>query len=187
MSFIATLRQRFFRRRLAAELAGRRPDSPRPEHPLRSKRLAIVFPADFADDRTAVENLTDRRRAEGLKTELLGFFQQPPPANNAFDYPTYSKKDLNWYGWPDGPAVRQFLQNQSDLLYVLGPPDWAHFHYLGRVKPTGLRVGPYTFEGDQENFYNVQYRGDATTEVAGKLRQIDELFKIINVQEVTPV
>ena len=118
---------------------------------------------------------------------MLGFFSAKVPKEASYNFPFYSVQDLNWAGVPKGTEVDNFLSEGCNLLYVLGGPAYQHFHYLGQVKRADLRVGPFTYESDPENFYNVQYISPRTGSIKDTLEHIDRLFNIINAKETATV
>lgn len=188
MSLIADLKQKAFLRKLRKELAAQPSKATvQPNHPDTAKVIAILFPADDADERQLVENIRIARQKKGLSTKLLGFFSTKLADDVSYDFPYYSPKNLNWAGVPKGDDVKAFLAEKSDILYVLGSKDIAHFHYLGQLKPTGLRVGPYTAEDDPDNFYNVQYMVNDNAGLKEKLNQINRIFKIINAKTTATI
>lgn len=191
MSIIADLKRRFFYRRLKKELAARRVDPiVRPLHPNSAKVLAILFPADDADDRKLIERLREKRRKEGLQTKLLGYFSTAIDKNGSYNFPFFTIKDLNWAGVPQGKEVEQFLQEPCDLLYVLGQAEDPRMDYLTRLKPAALRVGPFTREDDPDTPYNVRFimdNPDGRKGLKAQLEQIDRIFKILNAKKVAAV
>lgn len=189
MSFIADLKHKFFRRRLEKELAERRPSLVvRAFHPDTAKVLAILFPADDADDRKAVEELREERRKVGLQTKLLGYFSTSVGEQVSYDFPFFTVKQLSWCGVPTGNEVTHFLSDKCDILYVLGKGDDPKMDYLTRLKTAGLRVGPFTHEDDTDNPFNVQFiQARKAKGLKEQLHQINRIFKIINVKTAAAV
>lgn len=189
MSLIAELKRKFFQRRLERELALRQSKQlVRNVHPETSRHLAIIFPADNADDRKLIEKIRADRRKEGLQTRLLGYFSTPVEKNGNYNFPYFSTKDLNWYGVPQGAEVDIFLSDSCDILYVFGKAADAKMDYIARLKNASLRVGPFTHEDDTDNPYNIRLVNDGKLNgVKGQLNQINRIFKIINVKKVAAV
>ncbi len=184
MGFIATIQQYFFRRHLERELLSRQANyAPQAVHPLEAKCVALLFIADDADDRKAVEAYQQARKKAGLRTEILGFFSVEVN-QAAYSFDQFSKHDLNWYGIPKGANVEKFLERPCDLLITLGRTAQAQLDYLAALKQTKLRVGPHT--GLNDNPYDVQFFIPISgMSVAAQFRQIDQIFKVTNAPKVS--
>lgn len=179
MSLIANVKRNLFQRKLLKEIEQKQAKyQPKPVNPATAKCVAVLFNADDPDDRKTVENYRQARKKAGLKTELLGYLtKEVNAAGLNFDH--FTKKDLNWYGVPQGSSVEKFLERPCSLLISLGDNSHPQRDYLAAIKNTDLRVGPYTENPD--NPYDVQY----TTQRAGagpkeQLTQIDKIFKVTN-------
>jgi len=179
MSLIANLKNAFFQRRLLREIDLRKPDyQPRAVNPATAKYVAVLFPADSADDRKLLEEYRRQRKLDGLRTEVLGYFTADV-GSATFGIDHFSAKELNWYGAPQGSAVEKFLSRPCDLLITLGPAGHRQLDYLAALKKAGLRVGPYT--ESPENPYDVMF--STRRKAAGlkdQLNQIERIFKVTN-------
>lgn len=180
MGFFSNVKKSFFQRRLLKELERRQPQrDPQEVNPATASCVAVLFPADDVNARRIVERYKESRRREGLRTELMGFFQREiNEAGVGFDH--FSSKDLNWYGVPQGSDVDKFLSRSCDLLITLGPAGQYQLDYLAALKDTGLRVGPYT--GETDNPYDVQFGAGRSNkpDFQEQLRQIENIFKVTN-------
>ncbi|MEM9835817.1 MAG: hypothetical protein AAF828_04915 [Bacteroidota bacterium] len=186
MSLIANVKQYFFQRRLLKEIEQRQVNyQSRAVNPATAKCVAVLFVADDPQHRKVVESYRQKRKKEGLRTELLGFFVTPiNDAGVNFDH--FTSKDLNWYGVPGGNYVDKFLARSCDLLITLGPAGHPQLDYLASIKDTNLRVGPYTesFDNPYDVLYNTKNK---TTEPHEQLNQIEKIFKVTNAAAIAVI
>lgn len=184
MNFIAKIKSHFFRKKWKEQLQQRRSlDRLEAIHPQRAQCLAILFIADNADDRQAVEAYRQARKKEGLRTELLGFFSKE--VNEAgYSFDQFSSADTNWFGVPKGRGVEKFLARPCDLLFTLGAADHPQLDYLASLKSTKLRVGPHSEQSS--NPHDIQFFIPKNgMSIAEQIRQINQIFKVTNVSELS--
>lgn len=184
MGFIAKIKAYFFQRHQRKEEQKKQAlNGPQAIHPLNAQCVAILFLADEAKNRQAVENYRQARKKQGLRTELLGFFTKEVNAAG-YGFDQFSGVDTNWCGVPKGANVEKFLDRPCDLLITLGTAHHAQLDYLARLKIAKLRVGPHT--GLADNPYDVQFFISAgEINIAEQLRQIDQIFKVTNAPRVS--
>jgi hypothetical protein len=180
MSFLNDIKDRLFLRRFAKD-AGRSKHTAagvKTLHPEVAHRIAILFPADTSAFRKDVDQWRDRTKRPKRKIEVLGFFLQDV-GNASFDFNAVSVKDLNWYGIPQGDAVKVFLDQSVDILIRLGPASHPALDYLSALKPAGLKVGPIA-DSPYPNPYHLQF--DATTQERPRdqLMAIERIFSFTN-------
>ncbi len=184
MGFIANLKAYFFQRHQRKEEQKKQAlNGPQAVHPLSAQCVAILFLADEAKNRQAVEAYRLARKKQGLRTELLGFFAKEVNAAG-YSFDQFSVADTSWCGVPKGESVDKFLDRPCDLLLTLGTANHAQLDYLARLKTTKLRVGPHT--GLADNPHDVQFFISAgEVNIAEQLRQIDQIFKVTNAPRVS--
>ena len=176
MGPLADIKARLFQRRLKQELgklAGSA-ETARPVHLSTARKITILFPADNAEDRKAVEDWRPPGQ-EGRRITLFGYFNHEV-GSTSFSFKAVTVKDLNWYGIPEGTAVGDLRQSHPDLLIRLGPARHRELDYLAAITPAVLKVGPDTLE---DNYYHLRFFPD-TEDLEAQLKSIEKTFTFIN-------
>lgn len=176
---LTALKQRLFLRRAAAEAqAGPPPASP--VNLAEAKNIVVLFPADDANDRKAVDKWRDGFRKSGVKVKFTGYFTQPIGETD-FGFPAVTSKNLNWYGVPQGAPVEAFRALECDVLLRLGPTEHKELDFLAATKKARLRVGPY--QPDAETPYHLQFDSSGATGPAEQLAAIERIFSFTNAKD----
>lgn len=185
MSWLTNIKAHFFRKRLEAERprAGAAAQTELP-HPDSVKDITILFLADSAEDRKAVDKWRDTNRQKGRKIKVLGYFEQDV-GSASFDFTMVSVKDLNWYGAPQGEAVNLFKAEPTGLLLRLGPAVHPVLDFLAATKPAQLKVGPYS--EDPTNPYQLQYDGQRAEKIKDQFAAIAQIFSFTNATATTTI
>lgn len=185
MSLLTNIKAHFFRKRLEAERprAGAATSAELP-HPDSVKDITILFLADSAEDRKVVDKWRDANKQKGRKIKVLGYFEQEVGAAS-FDFSTVTVKDLNWYGAPQGEAVRLFKTEPTGLLLRLGPPVHPVLDFLADIKSAQLKVGP--FSEDSTNPYQLQYDGKRAEKIKDQFAAIAQIFSFTNATASTTI
>lgn len=185
MSWLTNIKAHFFQKRLnaqrprsAAAAKGKLP------HPGTAKDITLLFVADSAEDRKAVDKWRDANQQLGRKIKVLGYFEQEVGAAS-FDFATITVKDLNWYGVPQGEVVSEFLKEPTDLLLRLGPAVHPVLDFLAATKPALLRVGP--FSEDPTNPYQLQYDDRYADKIKDQFTAIAQIFTFTNATASTTI
>ncbi|MEM9929920.1 MAG: hypothetical protein AAF840_08890 [Bacteroidota bacterium] len=184
MAWLADIKERFFRRQLAEEKAKMPTGKAKRLHPDTVSEITILFPADSAEDRKAVDKWRDAFQKPGRKIKALGYFANEVGAAS-FDFITVSVKDLNWYGVPKGEEIDKFRATTTELLIRIGPVKHPVLDYLAATKPAALKVGPYTNE--TENPYHLQFDGQQALKPKEQFAAIAKIFTYTNATAPSPV
>ena len=176
MAPLADIKARLFQRRLKQELAKQKSSggASRPVHLSTARKITILFPADNAEDRKAVEDWRPPGQ-ESRRITLFGYFNHEV-GSTSFSFKAVTVKDLNWYGIPEGSAVDDLQQSHPELLIRLGPAHHRELDYLAATTPADLKVGPDT---PQDNYYHLRYFPD-TEDLGAQLKSIEKTFTFIN-------
>jgi len=185
MPFLTNIKERLFRKRMEEETS--RPPVEKPGEKVSlftSKEITILFIADSAEDRKAVDKWRDTNRRSGTKIKVIGFFEQEV-GSASFDFEVVSIKDLNWYGVPQGDVVKRIQSDATDLLLRLGPDRHPVLDFLATTKPAKLKVGP--FAKDSTNPYHLQFDGSLSVKLKDQLAAIEQIFTFTNATNASKV
>lgn len=177
MSLVSDFKQRLFRQRTERDTAEERPAGSRPPHLDAAQHLTILFRADSAEDRRAVDKWRDANARSGRKIRVLGYFDQEV-GSASFDFSVVTVRHLNWYGLPRGEVVTEFQREPTDILLRLGPPRHPVLDYLAAVRPAKLKVGPY--RPDTLPFYHLLFDSQGQERPARQLPLIQHIFTYTN-------
>ena len=180
------LRLFFHRRQLKQQLRSRPQAAVRRRVNLDSAAtVGILFDATELDDRNTVLEFSKELEKRSKKVRLLGFFNNKVEGE-PFAFPFYNQKNLDWTHRPKGEEVKNFLDQQFDLLLVLKPQADIHMEYIAALAYAHLKVGPCT-----ENTYCFDLMIDTHPErpLSHFIRQAEQLLKQTNVknQQATSV
>lgn len=185
MSIFKNIKQRLFNKRMEEETSNHRAKGSGNQVNLNSARLiTILFVADSAEDRKAVDKWRDANRRPGCKIKVVGFFEQEV-GSASFDFDIISVKDLNWYGVPQGDIVKKVQSDDTDLLLRLGPAQHPVLDFLATTKPAKLKVGP--FSKDITNPYHLQFDGSLSVKLKDQLAAIVKIFTFTNATSTSKV
>lgn len=173
---LTALKERLFRRRAAAEAKA---GPPSPVNLTTAKNIVVLFPADDAGGRKAVDKWRDGFRKTGVKIKFAGYFAQPVGETD-FGFATITPKHLNWYGVPQGDPVTAFRSLECDILLRLGPTEHKELDFLAATKTARLKVGPYRPNVDTP--YHLQFDPAGITSLKDQLAVIERIFSFTNAQ-----
>lgn len=185
MSFLTNIKERLFQKRMEAETS--KPPAKKAGEKINlvtAKRITILFIADSAEDRKAVDKWRDANRQSGSKIKVIGFFEHEV-GSASFDFEIVSVKDLNWYGVPQGETVKIIQSDATDLLLRLGPAQHPVLDFLATTKPAKLKVGP--FAKDSTNPYHLQFDGSLSVKLKDQLAAIEQIFTFTNATSTSKV
>lgn len=178
MGFLSDIKDRFFNRRLKEDAKPFRSKSGgQAIHPSTAKEITVLFLADSAEDRKAVDKWRDANAKTGHKVKVVGYFEQEV-GSTSFDFTVISIKDLNWYGIPGGEEVSRFQSENTELLLRLGPPEHKILNYLAATKSAGLKVGP--FSENTQHPYQLQYDARNSPKLKDQFAAIAQIFSFTN-------
>lgn len=179
MTWFGDIKSQLFQRKLEAERHRYGPPRAVKQslNPQTADRIALLFPADSAEDRKAVDKWRDAFGKLKSKVEVVGYFRADV-SKASFDLLTLSGKNRNWYGVPTGSAVEDFLKRPCDLLIRLGPVEHRELDYLAALKPASLKVGPHSTRAG--NPYHLQYDTTDEHRPADQLGVIARIFTFTN-------
>ena len=174
---LTALKDRLFQHRLSADAR----QQPPPAVPLNfgnARAVIVLFPADEATDRKAVDKWRDAlRKATNTKIKLAGYFHQSVGATD-FGFPAITPANLNWYGVPQGEPVEEYRTLECEILLRLGPPDHRELDYLAVSKDAALKVGPH--RPGHPSPYHLQFDASGTRDLREQLAAIERIFSFTN-------
>ena len=87
-------------------------------------------------------------------------------------------KDINWRYQPQKPFVKEFIENEFDILIDLSLSDYLPLLYCSALSKAGLKVGRYN-EG-HELFYDLMIHAEPDASIDTFADQVIHYLSLIN-------
>lgn len=149
------------------------------------KTVGIIFDATNKDDFEIVKRYVVYLREHLKKVKVIGFFSTkeiPALTYSKLEYDFFSTKELNWMGTPNSVIIRNFINEEYDLLIDLNIHDHFPLKYIASLSKAAFKVGKFN-EKDIE-IHDMMIDADNTKTVKYFLRQIDTYITMLNKTEV---
>ncbi len=145
------------------------------------KTVGILFDATSAEDYEIVKRYVLYLREHRKRVKVIGFFNTknlPPMTYSKLEYDFFSTKDINWLGKPSSTVIKNFIDEDFDLLIDLNVHDHFPLKYISALSKAHFKVGKYS-ENETER-YDMMIDADNTKTVKYFLRQIDIYITMLN-------
>lgn len=136
--FFETIRHAVFKRFVNKKL--NRDVTHRPMSMRVASKVGILFQADNAGERDAVQAYAEKLKNEGKDVQLLGFLNKRNHQVN-YLFPYISHKDVTWFGKPKGGTIGYFIKYPFDILINFAPKELMPFEYISALSRAGCRIG----------------------------------------------
>lgn len=113
------------------------------------KRIGLLCNAATPETRKAAGKIAELLKGPKKQVQVLGYFPGKIEEPELFEFPVFSRKELDMAGRPKGQTVNYFLQQPMDLLVCLEKPIPLPLQFLLRVCPKVLRAGFYQETGEE--------------------------------------
>jgi len=145
------------------------------------KTVGIIFDATNTEDYEIVKRYVVYLREHLKKVKVIGFFNTkeiPALTYSKLEYDFFSVKELNWMGTPNSVVIRNFINEEFDLLIDLNIHDHFPLKYIAALSKASFKVGKYN-ENEVE-IHDMMIDADNTKTVKYFLRQIDTYIIMLN-------
>ena len=145
------------------------------------KTVGIVFDATNAEDFDLVKRYVTFLREHRKKVKVIGFFTTKEIGEMTYsklEYDFFSAKEVNWVGKPTSAVVKNFINEDFDLLIDLNVHDHFCLKYITALSRAVFKVGKYN-EKDTDT-YDLMIDADNTKTLKYFLRQIDTYVAMLN-------
>ena len=150
------------------------------------KTVGILFDATNTEDFEIVKRYVVYLREYKKKVKAIGFFSTkdtPALTYSKLEYDFLSTKELNWMGKPSSAIIKNFIEEEYDLLIDLNVHDHFPLRYISALSKAIFKVGKYN-EKDVE-IYDMMIDADNTKTVKYFLRQVDTYITMLNKEQST--
>jgi len=109
-----------------------------------AKTIGIVFDATDNEDFDLVKKYVAYLKEMKKKVKAIGFFNQkitPAMAYSKLEYDFFSLKELSWNNIPNSVYVRNFIEDEYDILLDLNLNDLFPLRYIASLSKARFKVG----------------------------------------------
>ncbi len=146
-----------------------------------AKSVGILFDATEAGNFELVKKYIVYLKEMKKRVKAIGFYnlkQTPPMAYSKLEYDFFTIKDLNWYNFPDSIYVRNFIEDEYDILLDLNINDLFPLRYVSSLSKAKFKVGK---KNDRNSdIFDMMIDADASKGMKYFLKNIDTYLFIIN-------
>ncbi len=123
-----------------------------------AKSLGIVCLVNDKDEYKKVLNLIDFLRKEFsiAEVKVLAFFpfkEDPFYLKSKWGFDYFKLKDLNLFGFPNNTGVRNFINEEFDILLDLSKIDVVPLRFILHYSKSSFKVGNYSLSN--ESYYDM--------------------------------
>lgn len=151
-----------------------------------AKTVGIIFDATNAEDFELVKRYVAHLRENNKKVKVIGYFKSngvPALTYSKLDFDFFSRKEISLTGKPTPVFIRNFIEEEYDLLIDLNIHDHFALRYISALSKANFKVGKY--EEDDIHTLDMMIDSDHTKTVKYFLRQIDTYITMLNKVEVS--
>jgi hypothetical protein len=139
-----------------------------------AKTIGILFEATDKDEFELVKKYVLYLRDLKKKVKVVGYFGSgatPDLTYSKLEYDFFSKKDLSWYNKPSNKFVKNFIEEEFDILIDLNIHDHFPLRFVAGTSRARFKVGREK-EGD-DAIYDLMIEGTEGKGLKYFLRQVD--------------
>ncbi len=146
--------------------------------------VGILFDATSPEDLELVKKYVGFLKEHRKKVKVMGFFNTkeiPSLTYSKLEYDFFSSKELNWFGKPTPAFIKNFMEEEFDLLIDLNIADHFSLKYISALSKASFKVGRFS-EKDTE-IYDLMIESDNTQTLKYFMKQIDIYIAMLNKNE----
>lgn len=144
-----------------------------------AKTVGILFDATNSDDFSLIKKYILYLREMKKRVKALGFFNQkviPQMAYSKLEYDFFSLKDLSWNNIPQNVYVKNFTEEEFDILIDLNIHDSFPLKYISAMSKARFKVG----KKSNCNTPDLMIEADSSKGMKYFLRNMDTYLFLIN-------
>lgn len=145
------------------------------------KTVGILFDATNPEDYELVKRYVVYLREHRKKVKAIGFFNTKgihEMTYSKLEYDFFSIKELNWFGKPSTAVIKNFINEEFDLLIDLNIQDHFPLKYISALSKANFKVGKY--QENETETYDLMIDADNTKTLKYFLRQVDAYVIMLN-------
>lgn len=146
-----------------------------------ARTVGILFDAAEADDHELVKKFVVYLRGLGKKVKAIGYYSNklvPQMTYSKLEYDFFDKKQLNWYMKPSDPFIRNFIEDEHDILIDFNVKDHFPLRYIAAISKAKFKVG--RLSPGTEFIYDLTIDTGTSTDLKSFMREVDTYLLMIN-------
>lgn len=149
-----------------------------------ARTVGILFEASNAEDFELVKRYVLYLREMRKKVKVIGYFsgkEVPQMTYSKLEYDFFDKKQLNWHLKPSDAFIKNFVEEEHDILIDLNIHDHFPLKYIATVSRAKCKVGKT--QPGSEQVYDLTIDHEEGKTLKNFLRQVDTYLLMINKRE----
>lgn len=130
------------------------------------KTVGLIY--TDADDKATIDKLKKDLRTFGRQSFELIYIHSKEVIDPEVQLNTFSLKNLNWFNWPNSPAIEVFQKRHYDILLVLTSKDLPAIHHVVQTTSAFLKIGNTSYS----DHLNLIIDGDENMSTKHLVKQI---------------
>ncbi len=146
--------------------------------------VGILFDSTNSEDLELVKRYVAYLKEHRKKVKVMGFFNVKEINQMTYsklEYDFFSTKELNWFGKPTPAHIRNFMDEEFDLLIDLNIVDHFPLRYIGALSKASFKVGK--FNDKNKEVYDLMIDADSNQTLKYFMRQVDTYIAMLNKNE----
>ena len=145
-----------------------------------AKKIGMLYDATNEQDYEMVKQYIKGIRADHKEVFALGYVdkkQLPVSQFAQLGLDFFTKKDLKWNMIPDSLEIRNFINEQFDILINLNEGNCFPLNYITAMSKAKFRIGRY----HKKNLSNFDFLIEAgnSTSLSNYIKEVDRYLRII--------
>lgn len=148
-----------------------------------ARSFGLLFEADDPDNYDLVKKYFKYLKDSRKKVHAIGFFNLkhlPQIEYSKLDYDFFTRKELNWWGKPGEVFVKNFIDEEWDVLINFSLNDSFPLKYIASLSKAKMKIGAHI--ESNEAIYDLLIRQPEGKSFKFFMRQVDHYLGIINKQ-----
>lgn len=145
-----------------------------------ARTVGLLFDASDPDVYDLVKKYIKYLKEAKKKVKAIGYFNTktlPSVEYVTVDYDFFTKKDLTWYGKPTHNLVKNFIQEEYDILINFSLEGSFPLQYIAAMSKAKFKIGR---AGDNDEVYDMLLEQPEDKDFKFFMRQVDHYLGIVN-------
>ncbi len=148
-----------------------------------AQTIALLYYLPDEDSYKKVEEFIKKLNEQNLKVRVACYTEQkfvPHYFIPKLLQDIITLKDLNWYYQPQKPFVKDFLEEEFDILIDLSLAEFFPLLYLAAKTKAGLKIG--RFDENHQDYYDLMIDVPADSSIEYFMGQVIHYLTKINIE-----
>ena len=150
--------------------------------------IGILFDPTDKEDYELVRKYVNYLKEMKKKVKAIGFYhtkEVPASTYSKLEFDYICLKDLNWYYYPSGVIIENFINEDYDILIDLNVNDHFPLHYISSLSKAKFKVGKNSGKGT--SIFDMTIETGKDKGVKFLLRNLDTYLLMLNRKEEAPI